>query len=196
MWMSDRPRTQQLLANDFADLVDVLKPSNIIPFLDAFWKTMAREWTGIDKLRMDKYLYLVRRYLNVTFVKGLKNAGGEGLERFVGVLVETPLHPSELRVPNGLRYHVLDIFADELEKAAGEVSVGDEVLRVLIQPVVDIAEKSPTKSIRKRGRETLDDERMAKWRGVALAGEDEVDPEQEADQTGEDGGEWSGIDED
>jgi len=51
MWMSDKPRTQQQLARDLAGLVDVVPDATAIPFLDAFWKTMAREWSGIDVLR-------------------------------------------------------------------------------------------------------------------------------------------------
>jgi ribosomal RNA-processing protein 1 len=51
MWMSDRPRTQQQLARDLATLVDVLPVEAALLFLDAFWKTMAREWIGIDVLR-------------------------------------------------------------------------------------------------------------------------------------------------
>ena len=51
MWMSDRPLTQQRLAIDLAGLVDVLRPEIVVPWLDAFWKTMAREWNGIDVLR-------------------------------------------------------------------------------------------------------------------------------------------------
>ena len=51
MWMSDRARTQQRLAADLAGLVDVLPDENALPFLRAFWITIAREWTGIDVLR-------------------------------------------------------------------------------------------------------------------------------------------------
>ena len=51
MWMSDKPLIQQRLAVDFAALVDTLHPEIVLPFLDAFWKTMAREWNGIDVLR-------------------------------------------------------------------------------------------------------------------------------------------------
>ena len=51
MWMSDKPRNQQQLARDLAGLIDVLPQEVVIPFLDAFWKTMAREWNGIGQLR-------------------------------------------------------------------------------------------------------------------------------------------------
>jgi ribosomal RNA-processing protein 1 len=51
MWMSDKPRNQQQLARDLASLVNDLPKEVVLPFLDAFWKTMSREWGGIDVLR-------------------------------------------------------------------------------------------------------------------------------------------------
>jgi ribosomal RNA-processing protein 1 len=51
MWHSDKPRTQQQLARDLASLVDVMPKDVFLPFLHAFWQTMAREWMGIDVLR-------------------------------------------------------------------------------------------------------------------------------------------------
>ena len=81
MWMSDKPLTQQRLARDLADLVTVLKGhENFLGFVDAFWKTMAREWSGIDALRMDKFLYLVRCYVGKGFeVVSAKQWGDAGL---------------------------------------------------------------------------------------------------------------------
>lgn len=49
--MSDRPLTQQRLASDLANLIDNINEEAVIPFLSAFWKTMAREWRGIDVFR-------------------------------------------------------------------------------------------------------------------------------------------------
>ena len=49
--MSDKPLTQQRLVLDLQGLLDVLPDDNALPFLAAFWKTMAREWNGIDALR-------------------------------------------------------------------------------------------------------------------------------------------------
>lgn len=53
MWMQDKPRNQQRLAIDLAGLVDIVTEDMFVPFLDAFWKTMAREWKGIDALRYE-----------------------------------------------------------------------------------------------------------------------------------------------
>lgn len=62
--MCDRPLPQQALCQDLADLVWVLPTPTVIPWLRGFWATMAREWTtGIDVLRMEKFLLLVRRMM-------------------------------------------------------------------------------------------------------------------------------------
>ncbi|KAF2084442.1 hypothetical protein K490DRAFT_59589 [Saccharata proteae CBS 121410] len=118
MWMSDKPRTQQQLARDLSSLVDLLHSTLTIPFLSAFWKTMAREWIGIDVLRMDKFLYLVRQMLNASFRqfgrRRWKNT--EMMKEYLDVLREVPLSPTDPKVPNGLRYHVVDVYVDELDK--------------------------------------------------------------------------------
>ena len=36
-------------------------------YIVCFWKTMIREWGGIDMLRMDKFLLLIRKFTNQTF---------------------------------------------------------------------------------------------------------------------------------
>lgn len=69
LWMCDRPLPQQALCQDLADLVWILPEPAVIPWLRGFWATMAREWTtGIDVLRMEKFLLLVRRTLASSFV--------------------------------------------------------------------------------------------------------------------------------
>jgi len=49
--MQDKMRSQQRLARDLASLVQSLQEDVVLPFIDAFWKTMAREWNGIGALR-------------------------------------------------------------------------------------------------------------------------------------------------
>ena len=51
MWMSDKPRNQQQLAKILGELLGVVPDPAVVPFLEAFWKTMAKEWMGIDVLR-------------------------------------------------------------------------------------------------------------------------------------------------
>ena len=51
MWMCDRMRVQQRLADDLANLVSVLQPKNTILFIQAFWTTLCNQWPLLDQHR-------------------------------------------------------------------------------------------------------------------------------------------------
>lgn len=66
LWMADRAPAQQRLCDELAGLPKAVKlpDAAVAAWLRAFWATMAREWTtGIDVLRMEKFMLLVRRVL-------------------------------------------------------------------------------------------------------------------------------------
>ncbi|CAL3964149.1 hypothetical protein PZA11_001578 [Diplocarpon coronariae] len=185
MWMSDRPRTQQALADSLAELVAVLPSAAVIPFLRAFWQTMQREWTNVDVLRMEKFLLLTRRYLGATF-KAIRDQawGEEAVARHLALLAEVPCNVTEIRVPNGMRFHVIDIYVDELERVGllGEEGRKATVNRML-EPLRALAKGSPTKPVRIKAREALEDERLP---GNAKE-------EGEGDEGPRENEEWGGI---
>jgi ribosomal RNA-processing protein 1 len=113
---------------------------------------------------MDKYLYLVRQYLYVSF-RYLANAGWKDTEMvddFMSILSDTPLNASDAKIPNGMRYHLLDIYLDELEKVDEEYEADIPAER-LLAPYVMLQKECPTKIVRQRAKEILDDERVRKW---------------------------------
>ena len=57
MWMCDRMRVQQQLADTLADLVSVLRTDNTILFIQAFWTILAKQWPALDQHR-----YSMARY--------------------------------------------------------------------------------------------------------------------------------------
>ncbi|KAG9242622.1 hypothetical protein BJ878DRAFT_160351 [Calycina marina] len=176
MWMSDRPLTQQALATSLADLVAILPAENSIPFLRAFWQTMQREWTNIDVLRMEKFLLLTRRYLGATFKLLKKGKWEEGLiEEHFKMLGEGPCNVLDMTVPNGMRFHFIDIYVDELKKVGALENDGEDVpLELLLKPIRALAKGNPTKPVRTKAKEALADER--------LPGNDKVeDPPEEDD---------------
>lgn len=188
MWMCDKPLPQQRLAAELADLINVLKEENVVPFVDTFWKTMSREWSGIDGLRMDKFLMLVRFYLRAGFAWLAKAnwQNSSARKEFLKTLEETPLSAKDIRVPNGLRYHVLDIYVDELEKIMPEEEEkwADVPVEEMLAPVKKMTMESPTKAVRLRAREVMGDERVKRWLGV----EEEVGEVEENAEEEEDGG--------
>lgn len=183
MWLQDKPRNQQQLARDLAELLHVLKPDTFITFATAFWQTIAREWGGIDALRMDKYLYLVRCYVQEGFQYVRRKGWAEKLlGEHLEVLEGVAFNVRDARIPNGLRYHVIDLYVDELDKA----DVEDEapVERVL-EPMRKLGKESMTKTVRKRVGEALDDERLVDWK--ARREIEQEDSEEEVDGEGMDG---------
>ncbi|KAF3910164.1 hypothetical protein ABW21_db0200224 [Orbilia brochopaga] len=178
MWLSDRPRTQQRLADELASLVEVVKPHNVFTFLETFWMTMTREWTSIDSLRMDKFMLLVRRYVAAS-LRYLHSNGwsDEDIRRNNEILETLPLHPTNAKMPDGLRYHLIDIYLDELAKAAKveneeeeedeqeedaeeQYDITPEQTDILLHPFRKLQQETLSKPIKKSVGGLLEDERL------------------------------------
>ncbi|KAJ5634722.1 hypothetical protein N7528_002564 [Penicillium herquei] len=256
VYHSDRPLTQQALARALSySIVPSLPHATLHRFLRAFWITIGRDWHSIDRLRLDKYLYLIRCYVSVAFEVLLKGKstkadgkkrkredskkkgtgkkqkkGGEepaddaadndktddvdgkweDLSAYIDIIEEGPLCPVNFdpdqreedleddfipmpHGPDGLRYHVMDIWIDELEKVLefegeeGERKIkGDIPIELILRPLEKLRAESPFKPARTRAIETLDDDRLIEW-GVRIR----VNPDDEVDSDGE----WGGFDE-
>ena len=93
-----------------------------------------------------------------------------------------PLSPGNAKVPDGVRYHILDVWVDELVKVvnAGKgVAVEEGVLEMVMAPVGRLAKEGRTKIVRGRARDVVGDERLK---------------ELVSEEVGEDGeDEWEGI---
>ena len=166
MWMTANPKPQQRLAQEFASLVtDTIPKQNVLPFIDAFWQTIARQWSSIDSQRMDKYLRLMRFILRASFERLARYQYEESLcEEHNAVMKRTPLNVDNAQVPNGMRYHVLDVYVDELATAQGLTSnLTTPVIERLLEPVHDLHIRNKDKAVRNRASETLRDERLAEW---------------------------------
>ncbi|WVQ78924.1 hypothetical protein IAT38_001016 [Cryptococcus sp. DSM 104549] len=137
-WMSDKPLVQQRLAADLAELLLQIKPASgdtadrfeaSLGFLEGFWDAIVREWAGIDRLRMDKYYLLIRRYVNATF-RLLAREGWEksAVERVNQVLVKNggAMTWEDRRVPTSIATHLGDIYLEELDKALGMPEVDSQ----------------------------------------------------------------------
>lgn len=143
MWMSDKPFIQQELANSIAGLVHCFaNRSQSLLYLDACFKTMAREWFAIDRFRIEKFMMLVRR----CFRQGVLCARGsawedDGIVDFCNMLKITALCPNSQEIPLGLRLHVADVFLQELARMHGaELSPKQALL--FLEPFFDILTQS------------------------------------------------------
>ncbi|KAI1859834.1 hypothetical protein JX265_010283 [Neoarthrinium moseri] len=176
LYMCDRPVPQQNLCADLAALLDVLPDDAVAPWLVGFWDVMGREWTtGIDVLRMEKFLLLVRRVLGRSLVwahevpkaKGAKGKKAADARRvaLLELFREWPFESTGdlKKMPVGLRLHVLDIWVDEAEKAGmiGEDSTEADAeflngIREILQAMIG---KTVT-PVKPRAKESLADERL------------------------------------
>lgn len=264
---SDRPLTQQALARNLSyALVPTLPRASLHRFLRAFWITISRDFHSLDRLRLDKYLFLIRCYVGVAFEVFLKapqesstggankkrkreaaaakkkakrskrgadtpaaeaddgadegedQADGDGagkwaaLESYIALIEEGPLCPLNFdpdqppadekrdyvpmpHGPDGLRYHLMDIWVDELEKVLefeeeegeGEGQKrkpkGEVPIELILRPLEKLRAESPYKPVRVRAGEALEDERLIEW-GFRTRKVEEEDEDEE----------WGGFD--
>ena len=111
--------------------------------------------------------------------------------------------------PDGLRYHIMDIWIDELEKVLefeeqeqddqGDAEKEEEAvprprkvksevpMDLLLRPIENLRKQTPHKPVRIRAAETLEDERLFEW-GFKTRQVD-VDEDEEDSE-----GEWGGFD--
>lgn len=99
--------------------------------------------------------------------------------------------------PDGLRYHLIDLWVDELEKVLefdedknekGETQrkiKGDVPMELLLRPLEKLRVESPYKPVRTRATDALDDDRLVEW-GVRTR---ETEEEEEDSED-----EWGGFD--
>ena len=112
---------------------------------------------------MDKFLLLTRSYLGATFRYLAKSSwAAEPVSNHTDLLSSIPLAPSDSRLPNGLRYHVIDIYLYELDKADRPRS-GTLSIESIIAPLRKLEKESPTKPLRERAKEALNDPRIPTW---------------------------------
>ncbi|GAA5821175.1 hypothetical protein JCM10212_002576 [Sporobolomyces blumeae] len=164
-WMSDKPLVQQALAQQLADLTLVVRPKSKKPekngrvervrsavcFLKGFWETVCREWPQLDRLRIDKFYMLIRRFVNAA-LRLLEREEWDlhAIELYNEVLTSPggPLHVESPKTPHSLTFHVADVFLDELERVASssESSSPSIPLVALLRPyfhTLTIAPSSP-----------------------------------------------------
>lgn len=115
MWHADKLPAQTELADRLSSLLPSLDLPLAVHYFSVFLLTMRREWTGIDALRLDKFYLLIRRFLHCFFEVLKKNSWDVELtRRFMLVLEEKSLLADDKFLGNGVNYHIVSIFVEEL----------------------------------------------------------------------------------
>jgi ribosomal RNA-processing protein 1 len=165
-------------------------PALSLPFARTFWLTIATLLPSLDANRLDKFLTLQRRMLHAQLLFLAQHGWREKESRdwiaMIGDAREGPLGVGGdgTKVGDGIRYHVLDILLDEMERVDESETEGvpawyTEEMKSLVQGQSEKA----SRGVRKRAEEILEDERWRELRGEG-GGENGREAEDE---------EWSGF---
>ncbi|EEY58618.1 ribosomal RNA processing protein 1 [Phytophthora infestans T30-4] len=175
MWMSDKRPVQEELSTNLAGLVHRIPTAeSALEFVHSFFRTMHREWHGLDGLRLDKFYSLVRKFVRETVVLLRDQDWEEELvQEFVTILSTEVVS----QLPNGLRMHLADLYLTEIHNAAGK-DVTTEAFMTLLEPFFTLLNSEYDKTVFKRVRELVFEEMLTKYKFGAQ-------PEKEKDQEDE-----------
>ena len=156
-WLSDKPLVQQQMAERLAGMQDGMREVRWMVVVRGFWVMIRREWTGIDRLRLDKYMTWVRCMLAHSLRYLGKRRWEEGMVgQWMDMMTELPLANNQEQ--RGLFLHVADIFVTELGRVLEEDEVGEmawAVVERMLQPFWDVVSTCPDASMVKRVEEEV-----------------------------------------
>ncbi|NWI85590.1 RRP1B protein, partial [Pitta sordida] len=142
MWMQDKPLLQEELAANISQLIHAIQNTEARHlFIQTFWQTMNREWSGIDNLRLDKYYMLMRLILRQSFEVLKRSEWDESLVELLLQLLMKEVMSPDSNSPGGIKLHFIDIYLDELAKIGAKELTADQNLK-FIEPFCKIAAKS------------------------------------------------------
>ncbi|KAE8299019.1 Ribosomal RNA processing protein 1-like protein A [Larimichthys crocea] len=147
LWMQDKPLLQEELSRQISSLIHSFQDvDGQVLYLESFLQTFKREWTGIDRLRMDKFFQLVRFMFRQTFeMLKRKNWESSVVGRFLELLT-VQLLQSGSDAPSGLQLHILDLYMTELAAVGSAELTADQNL-TFIQPFCKTAARTKDRTL-------------------------------------------------
>ncbi|XP_015889365.1 uncharacterized protein LOC107424117 [Ziziphus jujuba] len=143
VWHSDKLPAQVELIDRLSSLVPTLDLSLSLHYLSVFVLTMRREWSGLDVLRLDKFYLLIRKFLHNVFVLLRNNSWDlELCRRLMGVLEKWVFFADDKFQGNGVNYHIVSVFLEELRPF---LPVRLEVFDNFTVPFLSVMQKLPDK---------------------------------------------------
>lgn len=153
VWHSDKLPVQADLIERLASLAEKLDIALSLQFFRVFLSTMRREWAGIDRLRLDKFYLLLRKYLIHMFAV-LESSGWDAnlTKEFMDLLLERTFLAKDQYAALGINLHYADIFILELEKL---LPLRADTCRLLLEPFLVVMANASDKSFLQRVRENV-----------------------------------------
>lgn len=137
LWLADKAPIQQELIGRIASLTTVFARVDVsVLFLQQFFRILFREWSSLDQYRVEKFYSLIRSMLNKMLAMIVDSRfSDELMDRLLQLLYCEAL----VKRPNGIRFHIADIFIEELHKATEEGgAIRTTAFVALLQPFLRI----------------------------------------------------------
>jgi len=115
MWLCDKAPVQNELAESVASLISRFQNDDLsLLYIRMFYRIMLREWSHLDHYRLNKFYTLIRLMTRKALKMAYdKRSTGSFLQRLNEIYTEEVL----VKIPNGIRFHHMDVFLSELSKA-------------------------------------------------------------------------------
>lgn len=145
LWHADKTPNQLALIDRLISLFLSLQPALSLEFFRGFLVTLRREWPGIDRLRLDKFYLLIRRFMKALFdLMRLRKWDVGVLGEYFAVLENDALLADDKLQGNGVNYHVVSVFLEEL------MGVGFPVLKEVVDVIL-----GPLFAVMMRGKDKI-----------------------------------------
>ncbi|GLT62955.1 hypothetical protein SLA2020_355560 [Shorea laevis] len=139
VWHADKLPAQTELIEKLSSTLPSLDPPLSHEYFSVFLITMRREWTGIDRLRLDKFYLLIRRFLHCFFLMLKKRSWDLDFVRSsIVILVDRTFLADDNLLGNGVNYHIASVFLEEIRPF---LPVRKEVLEVVLETFVSVMGK-------------------------------------------------------
>lgn len=141
IWHADKTPNQVALIDRLTSLFLSLQPSFSLEFFRGFLLTLRREWSGIDRLRLDKFYLLIRRFVRALFeLMRLRKWDCELLGKYLGVLEDDGFLAEDKLQGNGVNYQVASVYLEELKGV--KFPVTREVVDLIFRPFFAVMMRS------------------------------------------------------
>eukprot|EP00245_Coleochaete_scutata_P005849 TRINITY_DN19753_c0_g2_i1.p1 TRINITY_DN19753_c0_g2~~TRINITY_DN19753_c0_g2_i1.p1 ORF type:complete len:658 (-),score=156.45 TRINITY_DN19753_c0_g2_i1:433-2406(-) len=154
MWHADKPHVQADVAQKICNVMQAVREfDDAVSFFNIFLWTMRREWSGIDKLRMDKFYMFVRKMMAQVFAY-LQSSNWEPrlTKMLMTSLADNALIADDKELAMGMNLHIADIYVELLEKCT---SLSSDTFSMLLEPLTRTLAVSRDKLLLGRVKENV-----------------------------------------
>ncbi|XP_073144317.1 uncharacterized protein [Henckelia pumila] len=165
IWHADKTPNQVALIDKLTSLFLSLQPSFSLEFFRGFLLTLRREWSGIDRLRLDKFYLLIRRFVRALFeLMRLRKWDCELLGKYLRVLEDDGFLAEDKLQGNGVNYQVASVYLEELKGI--KFPVTQEMVDLILRPFFAVMMRSKDRILLGKVKSCVFDELVNVGKGL------------------------------